>query len=283
MKLAHFILAHNKPEQLRRLVERLAHPDVFIFIHVDKKADIILFKVALQHDGNVVFVDNRIDIIWGSYRMVQATIEGFKQIIAHPVSFDHINILSGQDYPLTPAQNFLVFLRQNPGKAFMQTQHILTEWVEAVPRLTKYHFVNLRIPGKYQIEKYVNRIMPVRKMPGGLIEVGRSQWFIFTPEHAAFCIDRLHKQPSLQRFFKYTWGSDEFVFQTLLYNSEFKKDMVNENYRYIDWSEGKPNPKTLNITDFTLIAESNAFFARKFDQDMDPIILDEIDKRLLGL
>jgi hypothetical protein len=93
----------------------------------------------------------------------------------------------------------------------------------------------------------------------------------------------LDKQPSLQRFFKYTWGSDEFVFQTLLYNSEFKKDMVNENYRYIDWSEGKPNPKTLNITDFTLIAESNAFFARKFDQDMDPIILDEIDKRLLGL
>ncbi|MEL4486220.1 beta-1,6-N-acetylglucosaminyltransferase, partial [Shewanella algae] len=84
------------------------------------------------------------------------------------------------------------------------------------------------------------------------------------------CIDRLDKQPSLQRFFKYTWGSDEFVFQTLLYNSEFKKDMVNENYRYIDWSEGKPNPKTLTITDFTLIAESNAFFARKFDQDMDP-------------
>ncbi|MBX9779055.1 MAG: beta-1,6-N-acetylglucosaminyltransferase [Chitinophagaceae bacterium] len=282
MKLAHFILAHNKPEQLCRLVDRLAHPDVYIFIHVDKKADISPFRIALKNCSNVVFVDNRVDIIWGSYRMVQATIEGFKQIMAHPVPFDNINVLSGQDYPLKPVDDFLVFLRHNPGKAFMQTQHILTEWKEAIPRLTKYHFVNFRIPGKYQIEKYVNKLMPLRKMPGGLIGVGRSQWFIFTPEHAAFCITALEKQPLLQKFFTYTWGSDEFVFQTLLYNSIYKENMVNENYRYIDWSEGNPNPKTLKITDFTLIAESNAFFARKFDQDMDPIVLDEIDKRLLG-
>lgn len=94
MKLAHFILAHNKPEQLCRLVDRLAHPDVYIFIHVDKKADISPFRIALKNCSNVVFVDNRVDIIWGSYRMVQATIEGFKQIMAHPVPFDNINCKS---------------------------------------------------------------------------------------------------------------------------------------------------------------------------------------------
>ncbi|MBX9733471.1 MAG: beta-1,6-N-acetylglucosaminyltransferase [Chitinophagaceae bacterium] len=283
MKIAHLILAHNKPEQLCRLVNRLAHPDVYVFIHIDKKADIVPFQKLLKEANNVIFVTNRIDIIWGSYRMVQATIEGFKQILAFPVSFDYINLLSGQDYPLTSPNDFLAFLEQHPDKAFMETQDVFSVWKEAIPRLTKYHLVNLRIPGKYQFEKIINRIVPSRKIPEGMSWVGRSQWFIFKPIHAAYCIATLSKYPSLQRFFKYTWGSDEFVFQTLLYNAEFKKDIVNKNYRYIDWSEGEPNPKILRITDFLSIKESNTFFARKFDQDLDPIILDEIDKRLLGL
>jgi len=283
MKLAHFILAHNKPEQLSRLVNRLAHPDVYIFIHIDKKADIVPFQQVLAETNNVLFVANRIDIIWGSYRMVEATIEGFKQILAYPVPFDYINLLSGQDYPLKPASDFLSFLQDHPDKAFMETQDIFSVWKEAIPRLTRYHLVSLRIPGKYQLEKIINRIVPKRKIPEGIIWVGRSQWFIFKPVHAAYCIEILSRNTSLQRFFKYTWGSDEFVFQTLLYNAEFKKNIVNKSYRYIDWSEGEPNPKTLKIIDFPFIAESDAFFARKFDQDSDAIILDEIDKRLLGI
>jgi hypothetical protein len=30
------------------------------------------------------------------------------------------------------------------------------------------------------------------------------------------------------------------------------------------------------------MAQTSAFFARKFDEESDPIILDEIDKQLLG-
>jgi hypothetical protein len=282
MKLAHFILVHNKPEQLRRLVSKLEHPDVFIFVHVDKKADIKSFEAALAHCKHVVFISKRIDVIWASYRMVEATIEAFKQILNYPIQFDYINILSGQDYPLKKTDSFLQFLSENPGKAFMQSEDMMVQWKEAVPRITRYHFVNLKMPGKYQFEKYINRVMPMRKMPGGLIGVGRSQWFTFTPKHAAYCIDELEQQPALKRFFKFTWGSDEFVFQTLLYNSIFRHDMVNQNYRYVDWSEGNPNPKILRIIDFELMAQTNAFFARKFDEESDPIILDEIDKQLLG-
>jgi hypothetical protein len=282
MKLAHFILAHNKPEQLSRLVSRLAHPDVFIFIHVDKKADIKNFEELLVQSKNVIFITKRIDIIWGSYRMVEATIEGFKEILEYPVQFDYINILSGQDYPLQKPISFLQFLQENPGKAFMHTEDMALEWKEAVPRISRYHFVNLKVPGKYQIEKYVNKVMPTRKIPGGLIGVGRSQWFAFTPAHARYCIDALQKHPLLRRFFKFTWGADEFVFQTLLYNSLFRDDMVNNNYRYVDWSEGNPNPKTLGILDFELITQAKAFFARKFDQDIDSIVLDKIDKQLLS-
>ena len=39
---AFLIIAHEKPMVLKRLVEALDHPQNDIFIHIDKKCDIIL-------------------------------------------------------------------------------------------------------------------------------------------------------------------------------------------------------------------------------------------------
>jgi hypothetical protein len=72
------------------------------------------------------------------------------------------------------------------------------------------------------------------------------------------------------------------VFQTILFASPFKSQMINDNMRYIDWSAGGASPKTLTIDDRTLIGNSGKFFARKFNQDTDSKILDWIDQELLG-
>ena len=66
-------------------------------------------------------------------------------------------------------------------------------------------------------------------------------------------------------------------FQTIIMNSKYGAKVCNDNLRYIDWSEGKNNPKVLTKDDFSLINSSNKLFARKFDSNVDEQVLDMID------
>jgi hypothetical protein len=116
-------------------------------------------------------------------------------------------------------------------------------------------------------------------MPNGLAPVGRSQWFTLPLEHVKYVVDYLTKNPAVKKFFSYTWGSDEIVFQTILFNSPFKNAMVNNNLRYIDWSEKKASPRVLTMQDAELLMQSDKLFARKFTLAVDATILDFIDNQ----
>ncbi|MEA5141216.1 beta-1,6-N-acetylglucosaminyltransferase [Arcicella rigui] len=279
MKIAHLILVHTNPTQFKRLIERLAHPEADIYVHVDSKIDIKPFLVDKNTD-HVFFIKNRISIVWGAYSMVEATISSFREILQSGKKYDYVNLLSGQDYPLRSAEKIHQFYSQNPGKAFMETLSVEREWKEAIPRLTKYHFTDYRFVGVNTFEALLNAVAPQRKIPNDLIPVGRSQWFTITLEHVKYIVEYLDANQNVVNFFKFTWGSDEIVFQTILYNSKYKKDIISDNLMYIDWSEGKPSPKTFTIKDLPEIRNSDKLFARKFNQQVDTEILNAIDLML---
>ena len=214
---------------------------------------------------------------WGAYSMVQATVNGLAEILLDD-KYDYINLMSGQDYPLKPTAAIHNFFEQNPNKAFMHSLSVENEWQEAIPRLTKYHLTNYNFSGKYTLENWLNKWLPARKMPNNLIAVGRSQWFTISSQHAEYIITYLRKNKNVKRYFEFTWGSDEFVFQTVLFNSIYQKDMVNDNLRYIDWSEGNYSPKMLTINDLRVLINSGRLFARKFNETLDSDILNELDR-----
>lgn len=278
MKLAHLILAHNQPAQLERLIKRLAHPDADIYIHLDKKTPIEPFA-HLQQLPNVFFVQNRVKVYWGSYNIVQATLNGFKKILHSGKTYQFVNLLSGQDYPLTSAAKIHAYLAANPGTAFMNYLQFDPNWTEALPRIQEYHFNNLQIKGRYILQKLVNTLLPKRVLPNGLVPVGRSQWFTIPLDCVSYILDYWESNPKLQRFIKLTWGPDEFIFQTILYNSVHKNAMVNNDLRYIDWTGGGVSPKTLTVADAPALLASGELFARKFDQEKDSEILDLLDKQ----
>ncbi|MEO6150549.1 MAG: beta-1,6-N-acetylglucosaminyltransferase [Mucilaginibacter sp.] len=279
MKIAHLILAHSQPGQLKRLIGRLAHPDADIYIHLDEKTPMQPFE-QLQKLPNVFFVTNRIKVHWGTFAIVQATINGFREIIRSGKEYSYVNLLSGQDYPLKSAEEIHQFLNANPGKAFMNALVAETHWLEALPRVQLYHFNSFRFPGRFMLQKLVNKIAPPRKMPDGLVLVGRSQWFTITAQHVKYILNYWDKHPALQRFMKLTWAPDEFIFQTLLYNSKFKGDMVDDDLRYIDWSGGGASPKTLVMEDAEKLTTSGKYFARKFDEMKDSAVMDLLDSRI---
>jgi len=277
MKLAHLILAHNEPKQLERLVLRLAHPNSMVYIHLDKKTDIEPFAHLKEYD-NVVFVKDRIKVYWGTYNIVDATLNGFKEILSSGNKYEYINLLSGQDYPLIPQQDIHNYLKANPGIAFMNYRLFNPDWMEALPRIQLYHFNNLRLPGRYNFQWLINTLLPKRKLPNKLMPVGRSQWFTIPQDCVEYLVDYWDTNPSLKRFIKLTWAPDEFIFQTILYNSHYKDKMVNNDLRYIDWSAKGVSPKTLTMDDADRLVSSGKFFARKFDMKKNEDLLDFIDK-----
>ncbi len=278
MKFAHLILAHSNVDQLERLIKQLTHDDVDIFIHIDKKTNITPF-LPLNKLPNVFFVEKREKVYWGAYSIVQATINGFEAILKTKNNYDYINLLSGQDYPIQSNTTILGFLKANPNKAFMEFYPVSDIWTEAIPRVTKYHLTNYHFPGKHLLEKVMNAILPQRKLPNSLIAVGRSQWFSITGEQAKYIVNFLNKNRKIVRYFKLTWGADELIFQTILFNSPFKKNMVNNNLRYIDWSAGGVSPKTFTIKDADILLKSDKLFARKFSGELNNPLLDVIDNK----
>jgi len=279
MEIAHLILAHNRPGQLERLINSLNYPEADIYIHLDKKT----LKGPFEHLSdrpNVFFLKKRVEIYWGAYNIVEATLNGFKEIVQSGKGYRFINLLSGQDYPLQSQQYIHHFLSQNQQTAFMNYLKFDPDWAEASARIKKYHFNNFNITGKFLLQKIVNSILPERTIPNELILVGRSQWFTIPLDCVCYIIDYWAKQKKLRNFIKLTWAPDEFIFHTILYNSEFRGKMVNNDLRYIDWSSGKVSPKTLTIDDVGALLSSGKLFARKFDMDTDEKVLDLIDEEI---
>lgn len=275
------ILVHANSSQLKRLIQKLMSDNSFVYLQVDLKADIQLFKEYQQYK-NVVFIKNRIRITWGGYSQVQGMLNSFAEIVPHFSNEQYVSVISGQDYPLMSIEKMNAFLQENQGKAFMEYYPVYETWKEAIPRFEKFHFTDYQFPGKFNVESLINALMPKRVPPKELIYVGRSSWFTLTVEHLKYILKFLASHAGIRKFFKLTWGCDEFVFQTILYSSQYQSQIVNDNLRYIDWSLGGARPKILTMEDADKLKESKKFFARKFDQNIDSNILDWIDEQLLN-
>jgi hypothetical protein len=276
MRVAHLILVHAYPKMLERLVNRLQYPDADIYIQLDKKADIKQFK-NLQYKGNVVFVENRIKTEWGNYSIVEATLTGFRHILDTQIPYSHINLLSGQDYPLRPIQEFHAFLAENLDRSFMHSLSLAgDEWQDGKQRLVKYSLGDYGFKGRYILQSIANWILPPRKVPGGIMPYGRSQWITITPECARYAINYIANNPKVKQYLRMTWAVDELFFQTILMNSPLKDKLRNDNLRYIE-QYGAYRPVIFTAYDLEKLRASGKFFARKFDDEIDTEIFDLLD------
>lgn len=276
MKIAHLILVHKNPQQVMHLIETMQHPCFDFFIHVDKKADEEAFRKL--SNNQIYFIKKRVSVFWAGYGTIEATLNGFRQILTG--KYDYINVISGQDFPLKPADKIYSFIETNAGKEFITCESIENEWIEAAPRVKEYHFINWKIPGKYTFAKLYTKLMPARKFPLPYHIVGRANWFTITTIAAKYILDFLEKNPKVNQYFKYCWGADEFFFATILYNSDFK-NAIEDNLVYVDWTgQTKGHPRILEKKDLNKLLLSNKLFARKFDVNVDPEIIDLLNQHL---
>jgi hypothetical protein len=279
MRIAHLILAHKEPEQLARLLRALQHRSSGFFLHIDGKTDITPF-LPLTDIKNVFLVRRRAKVHWAGYGTIQATLNGLAEILQG--DYDYINVISGQDFPLTSPDAFHDFISSGKDREYITCESIETEWTEAAPRIKEYHLINWRIPGKYRLEKIITALFPPRKFPLDHTIVGRANWFTVSQAAARYMLDFIKANPKMVRYFKYCWGADEFIFSTILFNSPFRA-FIKPNLVYVDWTGPKNgHPKILGVEDMLPMLESGKFFARKFDGNTSPAILTMLEERIAG-
>ena len=279
MKVAHLILTYTNPFQTERMIEAMRHPDFDFYIHVDKKID-IKSHLYLANLPNVYLIKNRVTVIWAGYNTVKATFSAIKEIEATKIKYDYINFLSGQDFPIKTGPYIHQFLERNAGKQFIESIDIQNNFPEDMKRVYQTHLINLDFKGMYKIEYIINAIRKPRKIPDNLTIYGKAMFWMLTQEAANYVVKKVEGKKEYNSFFQYTWGCDELVFQTILNNSNFSNDVVNNHYRYVDWSMGGSHPKVFDKSDFNQIITSDNLFARKFSLSHDKEIIELIETHL---
>ena len=263
------------------MIRRMQHPGFDFYIHVDKKMDITphLFLAKIP---NVYLIDDRVNVVWGGYNTIEATLRSVKEIFDTGKSYDYVHLMSGQDYPIKPASHIYDFFVANNGKEFLQFEHF-DDWAsESYPRIREYHLTNYNFPGRYYVQWMMNKILPVRKSPLAMEYYGSSMFWALTSKSLKYIIELVDNNARFRRFMQFTWGSDEFMFQTLVLNSSFKDNVVNDNLLFLDRDKGAAHPNILTCNHLNNILISEKFFARKFDLDKDVVVLDNIDRYLNG-
>jgi len=308
MQLNYVILVHKNPLQLSRLVKRLSATDVHFYIHIDKAVSSQPFKDILAPYSNLHFVEekDRVNITWGDFSMVQATLNIMKMILSEKKS-GYCILLSGQDYPIKSNDYISDFFTKNDGINFISSKSIPWNhlWYDSgMERIEFYHFHpkknskhNIFIPpisnklfyrkrtikqiSRLLISKHFYKIWVIfkkREFPKFMSPYGGSQWWALPISTLNLIESYLKNNPEYINFHKYTQVPDEVFFHTLI-SSKISKNLISDKVTYVNWTKGDIfSPANLTFKDLDKIKSIKELFARKFDETIDSKILDELDK-----
>lgn len=290
MKHAILILAHKDFTHLRHLIEYFTK-NCYVYVHVDKKADINDEELRLISSmPQVRTVYRQFHVHWGGFSVLEAELSLFKRAY-EDVEADYYHLISGQDYPIKPLNAFLNYFEKRGEKDYIEYKpYPITNWGSAFFNRFRFYYLaddvnwqtsnGKRFMGellKLQADYNVRR-EPIREF--NIIYKG-SQWMSLTRDTVDLVLKYTDEHPSFLQRLKYTFAPEESYIHTILLNSR-KGKILNNNLRYIRWNaENGNNPSNLSIEHFDDIRDSNAFFARKMERPYCNPLIQLIDRHLL--
>lgn len=277
MKISYLILAHNNFRHLDRLIDALNDTDSTFYIHIDKKAR----QNYNPQKNNVSVIPTHIDIKWGGFAMVEATLALLEYGVKHTPDADYYILLSGVDYPVR-SKTFL-FNQLDKKKEYIDIAPLPVPY-KPIERYEYYYFEynrrNLKLYNpKFLLEVLLKKLKVKRKAPFQIY--AGSQWFALTRKCVQYILNTIKEDTRYVDFFRHTLVPDEAFFQTIIGNSPFLENTM-ANLTYTDWEVPVP-PATIedrHIDFLKMHIEFNdeygkrfPYFARKFDDSSDELIV----------
>jgi hypothetical protein len=212
--------------------------------------------------------------------LVEAMLDSFAEIDGDG-GYGHLINISGQDYPVWSCERIQRFLAEAKGRQFLH--HTLLApggWPEAVDRVEYHHYHGpswARGVASKALRGVMRALGLKRRMPRALTAYGGSTWWILSREAIRVILDFVAANPAYVEFMRTVAIPDEVFFHTILLNSPLRGSVVNDNHRYVDWSERLAHPKLLTRTDHAKIVASGKMFCRKIDTRTEGGLLDLLD------
>ena len=285
MNMAIIMQCHRNPEQINKIIDFFDDNEIDIYIHIDKKSNI---KKYIKKNKNVNILNNSEDVRWGQYSQVKATLNLIRSVNESKKKYKYIHFISGQDYPIKSLKYIKDFFEKSKVQYIQYYEFPNCELVKEGHDRYEVYYPQWMIDRPKSIIKKIIRVVyrefvlrskilkrDISKMPKFY---GGSSWFSITGDCAEYILKFIDENKEINKFFRNSIYSDEMFFQTIILNSKYKKDVVNDNLRYIDWSEGKESPKSLGKEDIDCAINTSNIFARKIE-DLD--IIKYIDSKIL--
>ena len=298
MNLAFLISAHTDAPQLARLITAL-HADAEFFVHIDRKSDIRPFKEAISAK-NVHFIENRIDVRWGTLIEVEYQMALIRAAVEFPRHFDRIFFLSGMDYPLWSNEHITQWLEEQGDREILQGICMNTDFIQGQQR----DLYTRRRPLFRLFNNKWNQKLSIlcRKVLGALgcrkqlcFKMGNetwdlykgSAWWCISEELAQHVLHTYDSRPELKKYFSDSFGQAETLIQTIAFNSpDWAQRCILSEGKYpgldaltpLHYIVYEPVIQVMQAKDFLALMQSGRMFARKFQSEKSEEVIQMIDK-----
>jgi hypothetical protein len=274
-------------------------------------------EIVVHHDGtsrpldraaldrlDVRLVEPALPVAWGEISHVEAVLWSLSWLLEH-VQFEWMVLISGQDYPIKPIAKIEGRLHLADVDAFLETMPCPPPRGRLVDEFPlRYYFRWRRIPlwlGERAVRAKAARssLVRVRWMPrSGAWLLGiralndpfsqeltcyyGPDWFSLSRRAVETLLERCRAHADLLRYYRHTLIPNESFVHTVLGNDHSLR-LSGDVRRYTQWDQPHgTGPRVLRVDDIDAILDSGADFARKFDEEVDSRVLDEIDRRVHG-
>lgn len=294
MRLAFQISAHTDPKQLHRLVNALPECADF-YVHIDLKSNIDDFKSEVKN-CRVCFIENRLNVVWGSLIEVSYQMELVRACLASGKQYDYLITLSGLDYPVWSNERIVKFFEEAQGKNILQGIRMQKD--DPSSRLyQEYRFLNNYPPKSFLCRvgilcRKLLSCMGIRKplmfrVNGKIWHLYKgAAWWAITPKLAKAVLDEWDNNHELMSYFKNSFGPAETFTQTVAFNTpeHATQCILSEGYftslqalTPLTYVEYPSSVKILTEEDCNKILTSGKMFCRKTVTGKSDKLMDMID------
>lgn len=276
------VLAHRSPRQVARLVRALADDAVRCYVHVDRASppDVHREVAALLGPEATLLPSRRTP--WGGYELVEAALDGIRAARADGART--VVLLSGQDYPVVPTSDLVAFLGEHSDLSFMEVHAMpRADWPRPSGGLERYDARGVRVLGRQLLVRDGRRTrwLPRRRVDvAPLLPHHGSAISILSGAACDHLLAHLADDATRTRLFRLVVVPDETVFHTVLLSSALAGKVVRDNLLFADWSAGGDHPEVIADQHLAELRSGRWLFARKFDLEARPDLLDRVDVEL---
>lgn len=260
------MLAHAALHRAPQVAQAISSAGCPLIVHVDSRVedDYAAFKTKVANLPHVTLA-TRTECEWGTWALVQASLDGAQTLLREHPTISHVYLMSGACLPIKPIPGLVAFLDEHPTTDFIESVTIgEVPWTKG--GLSDERFtLTFPFPWKKQrrlfdlwvdAQRLVSRR---RRVPPGLTPHMGSQWWCLTRGTLARIFQDSRRE-ELEQYFRRVWIPDESYFQSLvrLYGTNVESRSLT-----LSKFDAQGKPHVFYDDHYSLLRQSPQFFARK--------------------